>query len=68
LLHLYNVAIPEDYDGTVLTDVICDAFMDLHPVQSQVGEVGAYQLLGESYTEEENRVLVEHLRALGYLD
>jgi predicted AlkP superfamily phosphohydrolase/phosphomutase len=68
LLHLYDVAIPEDYDGTVLTDVICDAFMDHHPVQSQVGEVGAYQLLGESYTEEENQVLVEHLRALGYLD
>lgn len=66
LLHLYGLPIPEDFDGRVLSDVLSSELRTVpvrfQPVEEEsVGEETAYE-------EEDAEKLVEHLRALGYLD
>jgi hypothetical protein len=62
LLHLYDVSIPEDFDGQVLAGFLASD----RPVQTQAtgGLVGA--LTGD-YSDAEREQMIERLRALGYL-
>ncbi|NUM47490.1 MAG: alkaline phosphatase family protein [Anaerolineales bacterium] len=66
LLHLYGVPIPEDFDGQVLTDVLSSALratpVKFQPVEEEI------EGQEQAYNEEDAEKLVEHLRALGYLD
>ena len=66
LLHLYGVPIPEDFDGQVLTDVLSSE-LRATPVRFQAVEE---EPLNEEkgYDREDADKLVEHLKALGYLD
>lgn len=70
LLYLHGVPIPEDFDGRVLTDLIAPEFLDRHPIQYQKGEEESDLELETDmpYTPEESTELVEHLRALGYME
>jgi predicted AlkP superfamily phosphohydrolase/phosphomutase len=66
LLHLFNVPVPEDYDGRALTDV----FREERAVRWQPGD---QRLVTDDYglsdTEAENEAMIlERLRALGYLE
>ena len=66
LLHLYNVPIPEEYEGRVLSDFLAPDFVRRHPVRRQ--ETGSYAGLEEyEHTDEEMAQLTEHLKGLGYL-
>lgn len=65
LLHLYGVPIPEDFDGQVLIELLAAPHrttpVQFQPVEEVVQEEKAYD-------EDDAEKLVEHLRALGYLD
>lgn len=67
LLHLYDVPIPDDYDGRVLSELLTEP-LSRRPVRRQPGDGDTPELLHEPYTNEEAEELVGHLRALGYLD
>ena len=68
LLHLYGVPIPEDYDGRVLTELMTPE-LSQQSIQYQPGDVTVPTTsVGESYSAKEEEELVDHLRALGYLD
>jgi predicted AlkP superfamily phosphohydrolase/phosphomutase len=65
LLHLYEVPLPDDFDGKALTSV----FLEDCPVLSQPGDAappGGYQ--ESEYSESEADQVLSHLRALGYVD
>jgi len=67
LLHLYGVPIPEDYDGRVLTELMASEFGQ-QPIRYQPGDVAVAEPIEDAYSAEEAEALVDHLRALGYLD
>jgi predicted AlkP superfamily phosphohydrolase/phosphomutase len=68
LLYLYDVPLPLDFDGSVLTDVIRSEFVEKHPLKRQPGDNNDNYHLNEVLTDEDEVKLSEHLRALGYLD
>lgn len=68
LLHLYNVPIPEDYDGQVLAESLEPAFRSAYPIRSQPGDSIQPQQGAAEYSEAEARELLSHLRALGYVE
>jgi predicted AlkP superfamily phosphohydrolase/phosphomutase len=62
VLHIMDVPIPEDMDGRSLGDLLYQS--TIAPARHQAGqerEVGA-----NTYTEEEEQEIIEHLRSLGY--
>ncbi len=66
LLHLYDVAQPDDLDGRVLYELLA-GHINERPVRYQAGDTepeGSPQGL----SEEESEHLLSHLRALGYLE
>ena len=66
VLHLYDVPIPEDFDGRVLTGLLDADVLRRHPVRTQAPsseDVGPQR----GYDEEEMEQMTERLRALGYL-
>jgi hypothetical protein len=68
LLHLYDVPIPDDYDGRVLVESLKPAFLSARPVRSQPGDpVSASQRVSE-YSETEAAAILDHLRGLGYVE
>ena len=67
LLHLYDVPVPEDYDGRVLTELMSPESRE-RPIRSQPGDTVSPEMVGEAYTDEEAAEVVSHLRALGYVD
>jgi predicted AlkP superfamily phosphohydrolase/phosphomutase len=67
LLHVYGVPIPEDYDGQVLTELMISE-VGQKPIRYQPGDVETTSSVDHSYSTEEEEELVNHLRALGYLD
>ncbi len=68
ILHLLGVSVPEDMDGTVLTDAFRPEFLAQNSVQSGAasGTSGADRPSG--YTDEESAKVEERLQALGYLE
>ena len=68
LLHLYDVPIPDDYDGRVLTQAISYDHMAAHPIRSQRGDAPAAKAGVTGYTSNQEEEVARHLRALGYLE
>jgi predicted AlkP superfamily phosphohydrolase/phosphomutase len=68
LLYLYDVPIPSDFDGTVLTSVINSEFLEQHAIKNQPGDKDDIYIINEILSKEEEIKLSEHLQALGYLD
>lgn len=68
LLHLYNVPVPEDWDGRVLRDLLSPHLGE----EALCRQSGDTELEGDlqrnGYANDEGAVLADHLRALGYLD
>ena len=66
LLHLYGVPLPEDFDGEVLTSALSPALraapVRFQPIQDMP------EMEEKAYEEADAEKLVEHLRALGYLE
>jgi predicted AlkP superfamily phosphohydrolase/phosphomutase len=68
LLYLLGVAVPEDMDGTVLTDAFRSDFLAGHPVRAGNASGVSDTHRASGYTEEESAKVEERLRALGYLE
>lgn len=68
LLQLYDVPLPQDWDGRCLTDTFTPDFVAAHPPQTQPGDAPSEVSRSATYTAEETDQLVDHLRALGYMD
>ena len=72
LLYLLGLPVPSDMDGRVLTEIIEARILDSQPVQSTkpVGfwpEEDKAVFSGEAASDEDDAVLRDRLRALGYL-
>jgi predicted AlkP superfamily phosphohydrolase/phosphomutase len=67
LLHLYGIPIPEDYDGRVLVELMNPDFRQ-QAIHYQPGDKARDASSEISLSTEESEALVEHLRALGYLN
>jgi len=65
ILYLSGLAIPDYVDGNVLSEIIREEYLQLHTIE----RTGLYKDLqtgrGEM-TDEEKKLVEEHLRALGY--
>ncbi|MCI0394402.1 MAG: alkaline phosphatase family protein [Chloroflexi bacterium] len=68
LLYLYGVPIPEDYDGQVMGETLAGGFLDRRPVTFQPGDRETALPFEASYSADESAEVLEHLRALGYVD
>jgi predicted AlkP superfamily phosphohydrolase/phosphomutase len=68
LIHLYNVPVPDDYDGLVMDHSINSEFITQHPISNQPGDEIDVQVMLDNYATDEPYTLDEHLKALGYLD
>jgi predicted AlkP superfamily phosphohydrolase/phosphomutase len=68
LLHLYGTPVPEDYDGILLREVIDPEFIQHHPLRTQPGDEVDDQSRFDNYLWEDPQEMLEHLKALGYLD
>jgi len=68
LLHLYDIPIPEDYDGRVLVDTITADYIERHPLSYQSGDDLTSSQFDDVYRDGEAQEIVERLQMLGYLD
>ncbi|MBK9055278.1 MAG: alkaline phosphatase family protein [Chloroflexi bacterium] len=70
-LHLLGLPVPDDMDGRVLTEILTPAWQAEHPVvkMKPVGRwpSDAAAMPVEAVSPEEDEVVVDRLRALGYL-
>jgi len=64
ILHMFNVPVPEDMDGRVLTDALTP---ELRGKAAQIGAAATTSTAQVDFTEEEQAEVEERLRALGYL-
>jgi predicted AlkP superfamily phosphohydrolase/phosphomutase len=67
LLHIYDVPLPEDWDGHVLLDLLTPE-LSRRPIRTQPGDEGLIAFSEDVYSLDEAESLRSHLRALGYLD
>jgi predicted AlkP superfamily phosphohydrolase/phosphomutase len=68
MLHLLGVSVPEDMDGSVLTDAFRPEFLEEHPVKSGVASGTSEGDRSSGYTDEESAKVEERLQALGYIE
>jgi predicted AlkP superfamily phosphohydrolase/phosphomutase len=68
ILHLLGVSVPEDMDGSVLTDAFRTEYLAEHPVQSGAASGTSGGDRSSGYTDEESAKVEERLQALGYLE
>jgi predicted AlkP superfamily phosphohydrolase/phosphomutase len=68
LLYLYDVPIPDDYDGQVLEEAFTADFRDPQPIRFQAGDPETTLPFEIGYDEAEAAEVLEHLRDLGYVD
>ncbi len=68
ILHLLGVSVPEDMDGTVLTDAFRPEFLAQNSVQSGAASGTSGGDRPSGYTDEESAKVEERLQALGYLE
>ena len=68
LLHLHGVPIPEDYEGSVLVDTLSPEFVSENPLSYQAGDAEYDAPVEDMYSPEETEEILDHLRALGYVD
>jgi hypothetical protein len=67
LLHIYDVPLPEDWDGRVLCELLSPE-LNQRPIRTQPGDAEPGALEESVYSTEEDEAMIGHLRALGYLD
>ncbi len=67
LLHLYDVPLPEDYDGRVPTELLKPPYAG-RPLRSQAGDEPGVATQTTEFSEDEAESLAHHLQALGYLE
>ncbi|MBX3014541.1 MAG: alkaline phosphatase family protein [Caldilineaceae bacterium] len=68
ILHLMGQAVPSTMDGQVLQRWFTPAYQAAHPIQSTGETDAAPTQLGVAYSQEEQQVVQQRLRDLGYLD
>jgi predicted AlkP superfamily phosphohydrolase/phosphomutase len=70
ILYLSGLPIPLDMDGKVLTHIIEDEYLAAHPVRYCEGTLPdvSFASAQEDYSEEEEEVLRDRLRGLGYIE
>jgi predicted AlkP superfamily phosphohydrolase/phosphomutase len=68
LLYLYGVPIPDDYDGRVMVETVHPESVEKIPVTFQAGDPEQPGCVGTSYSAEEATYVMDHLRALGYVE
>lgn len=67
LLYLMGSEVPKDMDGRVLTEIFKEEFVDAHPiVYGETVCAGEHQRVGIS--PEDQALLMERLKGLGYID
>jgi predicted AlkP superfamily phosphohydrolase/phosphomutase len=67
LLHLYDVPIPDDFDGRVLGEHLVEGFRSAHPIRTQAASEEAPAPTSTDYGEADEEEVVARLRDLGYL-
>jgi predicted AlkP superfamily phosphohydrolase/phosphomutase len=67
LLHLYDVPVPEDWDGRIQLELLTPEFGQRR-LRRQAGDGETAMVHETGLSEEEADTLESHLRALGYLD
>lgn len=68
LLYHYDVPVPDDYDGRVLTEAYTADFRDRQPIRHQPGDQETVLPFESGYSNDEAADVLEHLRALGYVE
>ena len=68
LLHLFDLAVPDDMDGHVLADALRPEFLAAHPVKAGAASGISESDRSSGYTDEESAKVEERLQALGYLE
>ena len=68
ILHLLELAIPDDMDGSVLTEMLTADYQVSHPLRHvEAAGTGPGDELSDGYSAEEAAEVEERLRSLGYL-
>ena len=68
VLHAMREPVPRDMDGRVLREIFEESFFRDHEVQvSEAGGDGSSGQ-GEAYSENDEEIIAERLRGLGYLE
>jgi hypothetical protein len=68
LLYLYDVPIPEDFDGAVIEVAFTGDFLEQRSVTFQPGDSETAVPFETAYSQDESAEVMEHLRALGYVE
>jgi predicted AlkP superfamily phosphohydrolase/phosphomutase len=68
LLHLLNLPIPEDMDGSVLHEAFKEEFTAVHSVLKKMVSDYKGQFINETYSNDEAAMVEERLRGLGYIE
>jgi len=63
-----GLPIPDDFDGNVLLNGITEDYLLSNPIIGQKDEVLTLDEKKESFTQEEQKRIEEHLKSLGYMD
>jgi hypothetical protein len=67
LLHIYDVPLPNDWDGRVLLEILAPE-LSQRPIREQPGDAEPRAVDENALSAEEADSMLRHLRALGYLD
>ncbi len=68
ILYSLGQPVPDDMNGRVLTDVFTKEFRDRHSIEYEARSKVGEQAGEAAYTEEEERLVKERLRNLGYIE
>lgn len=68
IFHLLGLPVPNDMDGRVLTEALDPQWLARHPISYTTPGLPSGKGEEFEYSDEEETLVEEHLRALGYLD
>jgi predicted AlkP superfamily phosphohydrolase/phosphomutase len=70
VLYMMEQPIPDRYDGRVLTELFDPEFLDRHPIRTYIDPSVEPPLedTGQTFTTEEEALLEDRLRGLGYIE
>jgi len=68
ILYRFDLPLPGEMDGRVLTDAFVPAYVAGRPVRAAEGEAHLSGLDGVDYDEEDAAVIEERLRGMGYVE
>ena len=67
ILHYLGLPVPEHMDGKVLTEAFTEAFNSENPVQFAASDLTGGGAAGQVYGAEEEALVLEKLRGMGYV-